>query len=94
MLIRMNTVITYLLLSGEQWSEESIDKFEDLTYACKWKVVMAKAESYSEEIPHLTLVDTNTETVSSSFYLYKFFVNGKLLCQSLELLRGNTPPNP
>lgn len=47
--------------NGEQWSEESIDKFEDLTYACKWKVLMAKAESYSGSTPHLTLIDTNSE---------------------------------
>ena len=64
--------ISSLYLPGEQWSEESINKFEDLTYACKWKVLMAKAESYSGSTPHLRLIDTNSEKVSREIRVHLF----------------------
>lgn len=45
-------------INGE-WSEEAFNKFEELTYCAKWRVIMAKAEYFTDSIPHLSLIDTN-----------------------------------
>lgn len=42
-----------------EWTEEAFNKFEDLTYCAKWKVLIAKAIKFTGSIPHLQLIDTN-----------------------------------
>ncbi len=53
---------------GAIWSEEATDLFEELTYAAKWRILMAKIVSYKqshdESIPYVELIDTNKDTVS------------------------------
>ncbi|XP_063438274.1 tudor and KH domain-containing protein-like isoform X1 [Mytilus trossulus] len=50
---------------GDTWSEDSIEVFDELTYAAKWRVLMAKKinhhQSTSGIIPVLELMDTNTD---------------------------------
>ncbi|XP_063437862.1 tudor and KH domain-containing protein-like [Mytilus trossulus] len=50
---------------GDTWSEDSIEVFDELTYAAKWKVLMAKKINHHQSsmgiIPVLELMDTNTD---------------------------------
>lgn len=32
----------------EEWSEEAINRFEDLTWCAQWKVIIAKVRGYKE----------------------------------------------
>ncbi|VDI17447.1 tudor domain-containing protein 2 [Mytilus galloprovincialis] len=50
---------------GDTWSEDSIEVFDELTYAAKWKVLMAKKIDHHQSsmgiVPVLELMDTNTD---------------------------------
>ncbi|XP_052097601.1 tudor and KH domain-containing protein-like [Mytilus californianus] len=50
---------------GDTWSEDSIEVFDELTYAAKWKVLMAKKINHRQTsmgiVPVLELMDTNTD---------------------------------
>ncbi|XP_059470167.1 tudor and KH domain-containing protein homolog [Neocloeon triangulifer] len=53
--------------NGGVWTEEATDLFAELTYASRWKVVMAKVQGFREQpkerasspIPQVVLVDTS-----------------------------------
>lgn len=51
-------------VKGDEWTEDAINCFEDLTYAAKWKVVMAKKISSKveegETLHIVDLIDTNS----------------------------------
>lgn len=44
---------------GEDWTEEMFEKFEELSYCAKWKVVIAKPEQYVGNKPSIRLYDTS-----------------------------------
>lgn len=48
---------------GDSWSEDSTDVFDELTYAAKWKVLMAKKvgqrDTSTGTVPVVELIDTN-----------------------------------
>jgi len=52
--------------NGEKWSEESIDRFQELSHCSQWSELMARVvgfrEDNGEKIPCLELIDTNLET--------------------------------
>ena len=58
------------LLSGETWSEEASDLFEELSHAAKWKILMARTVTYRQtedaSVPCIELIDTNGKTVQKS----------------------------
>ena len=55
------------LFAGNQWTEESIQDFEELSQCAQWAVMMAKIVGYKDtingKVPYLELIDTNNETV-------------------------------
>ena len=57
----------HVVSSGETWSEEAKDAFEDLSHTAKWNVVIAHTVSYrqtnGQSMPCVELVDTNGPTV-------------------------------
>ncbi|XP_067035394.1 tudor domain-containing 6-like [Acropora muricata] len=48
--------------TGDQWSKEAIDEFENLSHCSQWVSLMAKVVKYSREIPCLELIDTAGQT--------------------------------
>ena len=60
------------LLSGETWSEEASDLFEELSHAAKWKILMARTVTYRQtedaSVPCIELIDTNGKTVQNSIF--------------------------
>lgn len=50
---------------GETWSDDATDVFDEMTYAAKWKVLMAKKvnehQTRNGTVPVVELVDTNTD---------------------------------
>jgi tudor domain-containing protein 2 len=63
--------ITSICSIGETWSDDSTDVFDEMTYAAKWKVLMAKKVSEHQTrtgtVPVVELVDTNTDQVSQHY---------------------------
>ncbi|KAH3753334.1 tudor and KH domain-containing protein-like [Dreissena polymorpha] len=43
------------------WSDATFERFEQLTYCAKWKVIMAQLIAYEKDIASLVLYDTNKE---------------------------------
>ena len=60
------------LLSGETWSEEASDLFEELSHAAKWKILMARTVTYRQtedaSVPCIELIDTNGKTVQKTIF--------------------------
>ncbi|XP_041356095.1 microtubule-associated protein futsch-like [Gigantopelta aegis] len=61
---------------GEEWSDEAIEVFEDLTHCAQWKVLISKTVHYETKgedmVPCLRLYDTNgPEDVDISLELIK-----------------------
>ena len=52
---------------GDDWADEDIDEFEDLTHCAKWKRLMAKIITYKTTpngtLPCIELIDTNQAEV-------------------------------
>ena len=57
----------FLQIVGDQWTEEAIDYFEQLTHVAKWKPLQAKIMDYQSTdigtIPCIELFDTTGSTV-------------------------------
>ncbi|XP_076081099.1 tudor and KH domain-containing protein-like [Mytilus galloprovincialis] len=59
--------LAYVKPVGDTWSDDSIEVFDELTYAAKWKVLMAKKINHLQStsgmgiVPVLELMDTNTD---------------------------------
>jgi hypothetical protein len=61
---------TIVSRNGE-WVDEASDLFAELTYASRWKVVMAKVQGFKEQpkerasspVPQIVLVDTSRPEV-------------------------------
>ncbi|XP_033725770.1 tudor and KH domain-containing protein-like [Pecten maximus] len=50
-------------VKGQDWSEDAVNFFEDITYTAKWKVIMAKrtgTKTTEELIQIVQLIDTNS----------------------------------
>jgi hypothetical protein len=73
---------------GVEWTEKAIEAFETLTYCAHWKILMARVEFNSSvngrNVYSLKLVDTNTEKVLKSFYIFFFFAFSKNITISLQ----------
>lgn len=68
--------------SGDKWSEEAADLFEELTYAARWVPLMAKVQGYREQVrsdratspvPLIDLIDSIASKVCYQHYFYKTF---------------------
>jgi len=58
------------VLSGDTWSEEAIDVFQELTYCARWKVLLVKTVNYEkastgETVPCLDMLDPNMAQVGN-----------------------------
>lgn len=66
----MQLYVLFFYILGDTWCDKSVDIFDELTYASKWKVLMAKKVGHhvtsTGTCPVLELVDTNKETVSGN----------------------------
>ena len=55
------------LFLGGKWSEEAIDRFDELSHCAKWSELMARVVEFQEidgeRIPCLELIDTKQEMV-------------------------------
>jgi hypothetical protein len=74
LLLRLWCQPRFCFASGANWSEESIDAFERLTYAAQWKKLLARivradgkasGDSGVPARPAVDLVDANSSQVSS-----------------------------
>ena len=60
--------------AGEEWSEEAIDLFEELTHKAQWIVIMARTVSYQQTVqgsmPCLELINTQGSQVRCALSVY------------------------
>ena len=73
-----------LPLDGE-WSEESINRFEELSHCAQWSELMARVVGFQEiddeQLPCLELIDTKQEKVKLIDHLLLFCL--KDVCDSV-----------